>query len=456
MKGETMPVWAQNLIWYHIYPLGFLGAEPTNPHSGIADGPVTHRLARLEEWLDYLVNLGATGIQLGPVFESESHGYDTVDYFRVDRRLGDEADLVRLFDACHTRGLRVLLDGVFNHVGRRFPAFVDVQQRREASPSATLFRVDFNRGGPAGFAYQSFEGHDGLVVLNHASDDVLDLTTGVANYWLERGADGFRLDAAYAVPVDFWRRFTARVRHQHPDAFFVAELIHGDYAQFVKGTGVDSATQYELWKSIWSSLNDRNFFELDWTLKRHEQFCATFRPYTFIGNHDVTRIASQLNDIRHLPHAVALLMTLPGTPAIYYGDEQGWQGMKYERLGGDDEIRPAFPDHPDDLGSEGQHVYRLYQDLTRLRRERPWLATAAVEVITLSNQQMALKMNGSNNNIVLLLLNLADESWSANFPWEGAEPSRVISGYEAHRQVDSGKLEVRNLPPHAWSVLERG
>ncbi len=138
-----MTSWADESIWYHLYPLGFLGAEKQNPSPGTADGPIEHRLRRLEGWLDYFTELGVTGLMLGPVFESETHGYDTVDYFRVDRRLGDEADLVRLIERCHARGLRVLLDGVFNHVGRRFPAFQDVLRHREASSASGLFRVDF-------------------------------------------------------------------------------------------------------------------------------------------------------------------------------------------------------------------------------------------------------------------------------------------------------------------------
>jgi cyclomaltodextrinase / maltogenic alpha-amylase / neopullulanase len=299
----TIPTWARPATWYHLYPLGFLEAEPRNPSPLAADIPVRHRLRALEPWLDYLVDLGVHGLLLGPVFASESHGYDTVDYFRVDPRLGDEDDLIRLCDACHRRGLRVLLDGVFNHVARSFPPFADVLAHRAESRYAGWFRLDFETPGPDGFAYETFEGHRQLVALNHAEPAVLELATAVACHWLERGADGLRLDAAYAVPPTFWAAFARQVRARCPDACLLGEVIHGDYARFVRESTLDAVTQYELWKAIWSALSDRNLFELAHALGRHQGFLDVFQPLTFVGNHDVTRIASQLRDPRHLGHA---------------------------------------------------------------------------------------------------------------------------------------------------------
>ena len=198
-----------------------------------------------------------------------------------------------------------------------------------------------------------FEGHAELITLNHDNPEVVDYVVDVMAHWLERGADGWRLDAAYAVPQQFWADVLPRVRERHPDAWFVGELIHGDYAAVVEAARFDSATQYELWKAIWSGLNDGNFFELDWALQRHNDFLATFVPLTFIGNHDVTRIASRLDHPDHLAHALVILLTVGGVPSVYAGDEFGFRGVKEERYGGDDAVRPEFGSPPMQLDESG-------------------------------------------------------------------------------------------------------
>ena len=212
-------MWADQAIWWQVYPLGFSGAA-------------TRRLRKLEDWLEYAVELGCSGLLLGPVFASETHGYDTVDHFRIDPRLGDDEDFDRLVAAAHARGLRVALDGVFNHVARSFDA-----------------PADWFRRGPDG-TVDTFEGHEHLVALDHSQPAVAQYVTDVLSHWLDRGVDGWRLDAAYAVPPEFWRSVVPRGRF--PDAWFFGEVIHGDYAGYVANSGLDSVTQYELWKAIWS------------------------------------------------------------------------------------------------------------------------------------------------------------------------------------------------------------
>src|ERR1700730_1413393 len=373
-------------IWWQVYPLGFVGAETR----ALAPGaPVHHRLSRIEAWLDYAVELGCSGLALGPIFASETHGYDTVDHLRLDPRLGDDRDFDSLVAAAHDRGMRVLLDGVFNHVGRGFPGFEAALSGGPASPAARWFRLRWPPGGGEP-EYDTFEGHRELVALDHGEPAVADHVVRVMCQWLGRGADGWRLDAAYAVPPEFWRAVLPPARASYPDAWFVGEVIHGDYPAYVEASGLDSVTQYELWKAIWSSLNDRNLFELAWALDRHNHFVETFLPMTFVGNHDVTRIASQLTDPRHLGHALSLLFTAAGTPSVYYGDEQGFRGLKEDRPGGDDAIRPAFPDPPAGLGPEGWPVYRLHQQLIALRRGTPWLARSRTRVLHLTNRALAV------------------------------------------------------------------
>ena len=293
---------------------------------------------------------------LGPVFASETHGYDTVDHFRVDPRLGDEDDLVRLIAAAHQRGLRVVLDGVFNHVGRGFAKFGDALRDGPGSEAAGWFRLRWPEGGGPPVA-DGFEGHDHLVALDHGNPAVADHVVAVLDHWCGRGVDGWRMDAAYAVPTAFWSEVCERLRRRHPQAWLFGEVIHGDYPAFVRDSGLDAVTQYELWKAVGSALNDANFFELAHALERHQGFLDAFVPVTFLGNHDTTRIASLLADIRHLPHALVVLFGVGGTPVVYAGDEQAFRGVKYEREHGDDEVRPPFPARPEELSSLGRdHV----------------------------------------------------------------------------------------------------
>jgi glycosidase len=420
-----------------VYPLGFAGAEK---EASAAGEPVRHRLRKLEAWLDYAAELGCSGLLLGPVFAAETHGYDTVDHGRIDPRLGDQADFDHLVAQAARRGLRIVLDGVFNHVGRSFPAFRTALAEGPAAQAARWFRRDPQSGD-----YATFEGHHRLVALDHQAPEVLDYVVEVMTHWLERGASGWRLDAAYAVPPAFWAKAVARVRESHPEAWFVGEIIHGDYAAYAAEAGLDSVTQYELWKAIWSSLNDRNLFELAWALDRHNKVLDVITPQTFAGNHDVTRLASRLTDRRHLGHALAVLFTVGGIPSIYYGDEQAFRGVKEHRAGGDDEIRPAFPDTPAGLPGGGWPVYRLHQRLTGFRRRHPWLARARTTVQHLTNEAIAFHAESAGTRVTVLL-NLGDDPFRFPIGVEGR--AEVVTG-----AADPGPGDPALVPAHSWVIL---
>jgi len=447
------PSWAAGTIWWQVYPLGFTGAPIGPPPGGLAGrppaAPPAHRVRQLEPWLDYAVDLGCTGLLLGPVFAAQTHGYDTTDHFRIDPRLGDEADFARLAGAARERGLRIVLDGVFNHVGRGFPMFERAQAEGPDSAAARWFLPRRDAGGAV--SYDTFEGHDQLVTLNHAEPAVAEHVTAVMNHWLDRGASGWRLDAAYAVAPAFWRTVLPAVRRRHPAAWFTAEMIHGDYAGYAAASGIDSVTQYELWKAIWSSLNDRNFFELAWALGRHNSFLDAFTPLTFIGNHDVTRIASRLGDSRHLGHALAVLFTVGGTPAVYYGDEQGLRGVKEDRAGGDDAIRPAYPDRPGRLPAPGGPVYRLHRRLIALRRRHPWLSAARTTVAHLTNRAVALQAAGDDGIRVITLLNTDDREQAFPVDLTGLVTAETLEPENAGGEAPDGGLGV--VPAHAWRVI---
>jgi cyclomaltodextrinase len=431
--------WLQHAIFWHLYPLGFTGAEPS-----AVDKPVRHRLQHIEGWLDYAVELGCSGLLLGPIFASQTHGYDTLDHLQIDARLGDQADFERLVAAAHGKGLKLVLDGVFNHVGRGFPRFKDAAELGERSAYAHWFkRTGQARDGQAAFAV--FEGHGSLVALNHAEPEVASYVTQVMDHWLARGADGFRLDAAYAVPPEFWQRVLPELRRAHAHAFFLGEVIHGDYARIAADSGMDSVTQYELWKAIWSAFNDVNCFELAWALERHAGFVERFLPQTFVGNHDVTRIASKLQDTRHLPHALVCLLTLPGIPSIYAGDEQAFRGIKEERAGGDDAIRPAFPAQPAQLAPYGWPTYRLHQDLISLRRRHPFLQRARVSVDQRTNPALIYTCEGEGRALTVAL-NLSDAVLAVPMPLR-----RVLSSSTSQPGQHVEKCVVE---PHGYLIGE--
>lgn len=387
-------------IWWHVYPLGACGA----PIHGAELTPA-HRLGRLESWLDYAIELGCSGLLLGPIFASASHGYDTLDYFRIDPRLGDDADFDHLVAEANKRGLSIMADGVFNHVG-----IANVLVAQAVAEGAGLIRLE---AGPQGPRPRGWEGHGDLAELDHANPAVADLVTEVMLHWLRRGIAGWRLDVAYAVPAEFWHEVLGRVRAEFPRAIFLGEVIHGDYVEIATAASLDSVTQYELWKAIWSSLTDQNLWELAWGLERHQQFSAELVTQTFVGNHDVARIATLVGD-SGAALAALILLTLPGMPSIYYGDEQGFRGAKGEGFHADDQLRPPLPANPTELAPDGWWLYRHYQDLIGLRRRNPWITRGEVEVVAKENTSITYRVTGSGQSLEVEL-------------WLEPEPRAAIS-----------------------------
>lgn len=366
-------------VWWHVYPLGATGApvhDGRGAERAAGTHEVVHRLPHLVPWLDHAVRLGCSGVLLGPVFTSTSHGYDTLDHLQVDPRLGDEADLLALVREARARGLHVLLDGVFNHVGRDHP----LARRALATPAdADPGPVRVRHGGGRA-ALVGWEGHDALAELDHARACTADLVVEVMLHWLRRGVAGWRLDVAYAVPSAFWREVLGRVRAEVPAAVFVGEVIHGDYAQVAADGTLDTVTQYELWKAAWSSVHDSNLWELAWALERHEEFSRRHLMHTFVGNHDVSRVASLAGGDDGAALAATVLLTVPGVPGVYHGDEFGWQGVRGEGLHADDPVRPALPAAPADAPGHDGALHRLHQQLVGLRRRHPWLVRARLQV----------------------------------------------------------------------------
>ncbi len=334
-------MWANETVFYQIYPLGFCGAPYEN------DGKLSQSILKVKDWIPHLSKLGIGAIYFCPIFESDTHGYNTRDYRKIDTRIGTNEDFKELTEALHKAGIRVVLDGVFNHVGRGFFAFQDVLEHKWDSRYKDWFFINFdgNSGYNDGLWYEGWEGNFDLVKLNLRNEEVIQYLLESVKYWIEYfDIDGIRLDVAYMVDRDFMRRLRAHCNSLKQDFFLVGEMIHGDYNQLIQPDMLDSATNYECYKGIYSSFNSMNMFEIVHSLKRQfgpEPWCLYTGKWlmSFVDNHDVSRIASALTNENHLPLAYAMMMAMPGIPCIYYGSEWGVKGDKKD---GDPGLRPSF------------------------------------------------------------------------------------------------------------------
>ena len=341
-------MWFENTVFYQIYPLTVTGAPERNedPENTalLHKQAGKHRILEIRKFIPHLKKLGVGAVYLNPVFESDSHGYDTRDYRLTDSRLGTNEDLKKLCGELHDAGIRVVFDGVFNHVGRGFFAFRDMKKNREASPYKDWFKVNFAGDSPFGdgFWYEGWEGHYELVKLNLDNPAVQDYLLESIDLWFrEFDIDGIRLDVAYLLPLWFIDKVKQRIRSLKPDAFLLGEVLGDNARRFYDQGHVDAITDYPLYKALWSSMNSLNFFELAHTIKRtYGEMYRGLQLFSFADNHDVERIASKLTDPEKLPLVYALLFTLPGIPCIYYGSEWGAEGKK-ER-GSDASLRPAY------------------------------------------------------------------------------------------------------------------
>ena len=334
-------MWAEESVFYQIYPIGLCGAPREN------DGLSVNRIGKLVDWIPHIQKLGANAVYLCPVFESDSHGYDTRDYRKLDCRLGSNEDFRSVCGAFHAAGIRVVLDGVFNHVGRNFWAFRDVREKKWDSPYKDWFYLSFdsNSAYDDGFWYEGWEGHYNLVKLNLRNPAVSEHLFSCVKQWVEEfDIDGLRLDVAYCLDQDFIHRLREFTVGLKPDFFLVGEALHGDYNQWVNDGMLHSCTNYECYKGLHSSLNSMNLFEIVHSLRRQfgPEYWTLYKGkhlFCFADNHDVTRAASILQNKNHIPLIYALLFGMPGIPCVYYGSEWGAEGEKQQ---GDDALRPAF------------------------------------------------------------------------------------------------------------------
>ena len=413
-------MWAYESVFYQIYPLGFCGAPFEN------DGVLEHRIRKVEEWIPHMKKLGINAVYFSPVFESDTHGYNTRDYKKLDVRLGTNEDFKQVCEKLHENGIRVVLDGVFNHVGRGFYQFQDVIRNRENSPYLNWFHINLggNSGYNDGLWYEGWEGNYDLVKLNLQNEEVVQHIFDAVRYWVEEfQIDGLRLDVAYCLDENFVRRLRSFTDGLKEDFYLLGEMLHGDYNRMVNDAMLHSATNYECYKGLYSSFNSMNLFEIvhsllrqfgpeNWTLYKGKHMLS------FVDNHDVTRVASILNNEKHLPLIYALCFGMPGIPCVYYGSE--W-GAKAEKNQGDPALHACF---------EAPVFNELSEWISRLaeaKKQSKALNYGDFRSVVLTNRQCIFERKTEGER-VLVAINADDQPYTAHFDAGCGQAVDLITG----------------------------
>lgn len=441
-----MSSWYENAVFYHMYPLGMSGAPFENKDEG-----VVHRFDELKKWLPHIRELGCSAVYIGPLFESTTHGYDTRDYRLVDRRLGDNDDFKAFVQQAHELGLKIVVDGVFNHTGREFFAFKDIQKNRESSGYRDWYKgINFGWNSPYndGFGYEAWRNCFELVNLNLWNREVKDYLFDVIRFWIrEFDIDGIRLDCADCLDFDFMKEMRWMTGNEKPDFWLLGEVIHGDYARWVNQEMLHSVTNYELHKGLYSGHNDHNYFEIAHTIRRQfDENGGIYRGrtlYSFVDNHDVDRIISKLNDKRHIKSVYTLLYTLPGIPSIYYGSEWGVEGRKAN--GGDPALRPCL-----DVGEMRKNppiswLPEYLKFLGACRETHPVIAKGRYRELCLTTRQYAFAKIGDGEAVLVAVNNDENDAYmSVPLPIQASELTDLETGEEI--AAENGRVSLVVAP----------
>ncbi|MBE5957934.1 MAG: cyclomaltodextrinase [Lachnospiraceae bacterium] len=433
-------MWAYESVFYQIYPLGFCGAPFEN------DGQLNHRILKVNDWVEHIKKVGANAIYFSPVFESDTHGYNTRDYKLIDKRLGTNEDFKAVCDNLHSNGIKVVLDGVFNHCGRGFGPFLDVLKNRENSPYRYWFNIDFNGNSNYndGLWYEGWEGNYDLVKLNLYNEEVVNYLLDAVKYWIEVfDIDGIRLDVAYCLDFEFLKRLRRHCDSLKEDFFLVGEMLHGDYNQRMNDEMLHSATNYECYKGLYSSFNSMNMFEINhsllrqfgpenWTLYRGKHLLS------FVDNHDVTRVASILNNENHLPLIYALMFGMPGIPCIYYGSEWGTKAEKHQ---GDPALRPCFETY------ESNKLTDFISKLAEAKKNSNALNYGDFTSSVLTNKQCIFR-RCAEGKTVFVCINADENEYTAYYNFEKNNGTDLISG----AIIELGDKLV--MPPYSAFFIE--
>lgn len=435
-EEETIMAWYDEAVFYHIYPLGLLGAPKQNEY-----GQVEHRLRNLEPWIKHIREIGCNAIYIGPLFESVGHGYETTDYKKLDSRLGDNADLKDFVAKCHKNGIRVIFDGVFNHTGRDFFAFKDIKQNRESSAYRDWYcNVNFwgNNEYNDGFSYDNWGGYNLLAKLNQKNPAVRDYICDVIKFWVsEFDVDGIRLDAADVLDFEFMKALRRTAEVVKPEFWLMGEVIHGDYTRWVNEGTLHSVTNYTLHKALYSGHNDHNYFEIAHTVRRLYEMGGNkpngLKLYNFCDNHDVERIITKLSNKSNFTPVHILMYTLPGVPSIYYGSEYAIEGKKEK--GSDDSLRPSInlEDYKDALTNNA--CTQLVARLGVIRCNSRTLSYGDYKENSLTNRQYVFTRNDAEGTVIVAVNN--DEG-QANVHAGGIRDGEYVGAFWGGKLTVSG------------------
>ena len=430
--------WYDEAVFYHIYPLGMTGAPKQNSYEGEVS-----RLNMLLPWITHIKEIGCNAIYIGPLFESVGHGYETTDYKKLDSRLGKNEDLTNFVAECHKQGIRVILDGVFNHTGRDFFAFQDIKQNRENSQYKDWYcNVNFwgNNSFNDGFSYENWGGYDLLAKLNQRNPAVKDYICDVIRFWVrEFDIDGLRLDAADVMDFEYMKSLRNVANEIKPDFWLMGEVIHGNYSRWANEGTLHSVTNYMLHKALYSGHNDHNYFEVAHTIKYVDGMIGkNLKLYTFVDNHDVERIYTKLKKKEHYLPVHVMLYTLPGIPSIYYGSEFGIEGRKERHS--DDSLRPALNYEDYKNAVEVNDCTQLISALGKIRQNTPVLCYGEYKELLLQTTHFAYARTLDGKSVITTVNN-GDNEVSMNLPvGSSAEYIGALSGKKV--AVADGRIEV--------------
>lgn len=395
---HTPPEWAKEAIFYQIFPERFANGDPsisppdvlpwggvptpTNFFGGDLQGVIDH--------LDHLTELGVNAVYFNPLFAATTnHKYDTADYMTVDPQFGTNEKLKELVEACHARGIRVLLDGVFNHCGRTFAPFRDVLENGPASRYADWFRV---REWPLRVVdgvptYETFSFEPIMPKLNTANPEVKQYLLDVGRYWIEEvGLDGWRLDVANEVDHEFWREFRRVVKRANPSAYILGEIMH-DAMPWLQGDQFDAVMNYPFTNILLNFFAHRTTDASRFAQAIGAQLASYPQQisevaFNLLGSHDTVRLLTLCEgDVRRMKLATLFQMTFQGTPCVYYGDEIGMDGAH------DPFNRQCMEWDP---AKQDRELFAFFRSLIALRKSHPALRCSGLSFTAIERQPQVL------------------------------------------------------------------